>query len=71
MRQGNIELLRIISIILIVILHADLFSLSAPDYYRLMISPFVSISQLAVESIAICSVNIFIFISGWFGVRQL
>lgn len=69
MRQGNIELLRIISIILIVILHADLFSLSAPDYNRLMTSPFVSISQLAVESIAICSVNIFIFISGWFGVQ--
>lgn len=69
MRQGNIELLRIISIILIVVLHADLFSLSAPDYNRLMISPLVSISQLAVESIAICLVNIFIFISGWFGVR--
>ena len=69
MRQANIELLRLVSIILIVILHADIFSLSVPDYDRLMTSPFVSISQLAVESIAICSVNVFIFISGWFGIR--
>ena len=69
MRQANIELLRLISIILIVVLHADIFSLSAPDNNRLMMAPFVSISQLAIESFAICSVNVFIFISGWFGTK--
>lgn len=69
MRQANIELLRLISIILIVILHADFFSLGAPDFARLTQNSFVSISQIAIEALAICSVNVFVLISGWFGIK--
>lgn len=69
MRQSNIELLRLISIILIVVVHADFFSLSAPNYELLISSPVATITQLSIESIAICAVNVFIFISGWFGIR--
>ena len=69
MRQANFELLRLIAIILIVVLHADFFALDAPDNHRLLSSPIISVSQLLIESIAICSVNVFILISGWFGLR--
>ncbi len=69
MRQANIELLRLISIILIVILHADFYSLGAPDYDVLTQNSLAAISQIAIEAFAICSVNVFVFISGWFGIR--
>jgi hypothetical protein len=69
-RQSNIELLRIISMLMVLTVHVDGASLGlpAPD------GDFASLSghdvwRLAVESVAIIGVNCFTMISGYFGIR--
>lgn len=69
-RQSNIELLRIISMLMVLAVHVDGASLGlpAPD------GDFDSLSghdvwRLAVESVAIIGVNCFTMISGYFGIR--
>lgn len=69
-RQSNIELLRIISIVMVVVVHLDGASLGLPipsgdisavtprDWWRLV-----------VESLTIIGVNCFTLISGYFGIR--
>lgn len=69
-RQSNIELFRIISMLLILIVHidgasvglpqpmGDIDSMTSRDWWRLI-----------VESISIIGVNCFVLISGYFGIR--
>lgn len=69
-RQSNIELLRLISMLLILVVHidgaslglpqpmGDIASMTARDWWRLV-----------VESISIIGVNCFVLISGYFGIR--
>ena len=69
-RQSNIELFRIISMLLILVVHIDGASIGLPqpmgdidsmtsrDWWRLL-----------VESISIIGVNCFVLISGYFGIR--
>lgn len=69
-RQSNIELFRIISMLLILIVHidgasvglpqpmGDIASMTSRDWWRLI-----------VESISIIGVNCFVLISGYFGIR--
>lgn len=71
-RQSNIELLRLISMLLILMVHidgaslglpqpmGDIASMTARDWWRLV-----------VESISIIGVNCFVLISGYFGIRAL
>lgn len=69
-RQSNMELLRILSMFMVLMVHADGASLGLPspegDF-----SSFGPRSawQLAVESVAIVGVNCFTLISGYFGIR--
>lgn len=69
-RKSNIELLRIISMLMVLAVHIDGASLGlpAPD------GDFASLSardiwRIAVESVAIIGVNSFTMISGYFGIR--
>lgn len=69
-RQSNIELFRIISMLLILVVHldgaslglpapmGDIASITARDWWRLI-----------VESISIIGVNCFVLISGFFGIK--
>lgn len=68
-RDSSIELLRILSIIGILVVHTDFFALGAPTKEDCVASPLLSIWRFLIESITIISVNIFILISGWFGIR--
>lgn len=68
MRQSNVELLRVVSILLVLVLHADFSALDVPSYSsddRLLILDFLRIEY---ESIALVSVNVFIIISGYFSI---
>ena len=66
-RESNIELLRIIAMIMVLLLHANG-----------AIGPFVQLSdansgveeflRLFLEIVCVVSVNAFIMISGWFGI---
>lgn len=70
MRQTNIELLRILSMLFVVMVHLDGAALSLPiiggNISQLSHS---DIWQLAVQSITIVGVNCFTLISGYFGIR--
>ena len=69
-RRSNMELLRIIAMMLVVIVHmcgaalglpapkGDIASITSSDWWK-----------LSVESISIIGVNIFVLISGYFGIN--
>ena len=68
-RLSNIELLRIVAMFLVLVVHSDFFSLSAPTSMEIANSPLQSYIRIFIESISIVCVNVFIMISGWFGIR--
>lgn len=68
-RQSNIELLRIISMVMILILHADLYANGSPSANEIISSPFSSWLRVHAECLSIVAVNVFIIISGWFGIN--
>ncbi len=69
-RQSNIELLRIVSMFLVLVVHADFAALGIPSSNDLISAPTESLTRLFVESMSIVCVNVFILISGWFGIRH-
>ena len=68
-RQSNIELLRIIAMTMVLTLHADYLSLGAPTPCEILEHPMISIVRIVIESMSIVAVNVFVFISGWFGIH--
>lgn len=68
-RNSNIELLRITAMLLVLIVHADFFSLSEPKVNDIIEAPVLSFARLFVESCAIVCVNAFVLISGWFSIK--
>lgn len=68
-RKSNFELLRILAMFLVLVVHADYWSLGEPTAGELAASPAVSLLRIAVESMSIVCVNLFVLISGWFGIR--
>lgn len=69
MRESNIELLRIVSMILVMIVHADYVSLGPPTQADISDSFLYSFTRGFVEAVSAICVNVFILISGWFGIR--
>ena len=65
-RDSNMELLRIIAMIGILVLHADYFALGFPKMGDCSSSPLFTIF---IESIFIISVNLFVLLSGWYGIK--
>lgn len=68
-RKSNIELLRIISMLLVLVVHASFLALDCPSRELIISSPFSAFMRCFSESISIVCVNAFILISGWFGIR--
>lgn len=69
LRQSNFELLRIIAMLMIVLVHANYYSLGAPNQSDIQSTPFLSFWRIFAEQICIVGVNVFILISGWFGIK--
>lgn len=67
-RDSRIELLRIILMFFILIIHANFLSLPMPSRGDLT-EPTEGFIRFFLESLGICAVNCFIFISGWFGIK--
>ena len=69
-RQSNMELLRIVSMMMVLAVHLDGASLGLPDLGG---NPAGATARdwwrLAVEALAITGVNCFTMISGYFGIR--
>lgn len=68
-RQSNIELLRILSIFLILIVHADFLIIGTPNTEEIIANPLSTTTRVFFEMISIICVDIFVFISGWFGIH--
>lgn len=68
-RESNIELLRNISMFMILVIHANFVSLPRIGYEELMSNTVPSVTRFFIESLGIVAVNVFVFISGWFGVK--
>ena len=68
-RLWGIELLRIVAMLLVMVVHADFFSIGKPLWNDIEVNPLNAFSRIFIESISIVCVNVFIMISGWFGIR--
>lgn len=68
-RQSNFELLRIISMFMVLLLHADFQALGEPTSTDIVSYPFISAFKVFLEMASIIAVNVFILISGYFGIR--
>lgn len=67
-RQSNLELLRLIAMFGVLIVHTDFGALGFPGKEELTSTPLYSTIRTLIEFIAIVSVNVFVLISGWFGI---
>lgn len=68
-RDSNMELLRIIAMLGILVVHSDFFALGAPTKEDCISAPLVSAWRYVVENITIISVNLFVLLSGWYGIH--
>ena len=68
-RLSNIELLRLLAMLYVLIVHADFSTFGAPTMEELAVRPVGVWIQYWFECFAICCVDVFVLISGWFGIR--
>ncbi|MCM1372623.1 MAG: acyltransferase family protein [Bacteroides sp.] len=65
-RQSNIELLRIISMFFVMLTHATL-AVGYPDQTNAMGMEYYLLG--VIKALSVVSVNVFVMISGWFGIK--
>lgn len=63
------ETLRILAMFGILVVHSDFFALGVPSADECTTNPMTSLWRFAIESFTIVSVNLFVLISGWFGIH--
>lgn len=68
-RQSNFELLRIVAMLLVLIGHVDFFSIGEPDEAALVGHPISSLMRYVIQSLSLVCVNVYILISGYFGIK--
>ena len=69
LRQSGIELLRIVAIVMVLVCHANARVLGLPSRAEVFSVPAPSIARLLFGAMAVYGVNIFVMISGWFGIH--
>ena len=69
-RNSNIELLRIIAMIMILGLHVNFLAIGKPTTQDIANLPIQSFIKFFAEHICIVGVNVFVLISGWFGIHS-
>lgn len=68
-RQSNMELLRIVAMLMVLVLHANFRALPVPGARQVAAAPVSAFLQFTVEGFAIVAVDVFVLLSGWFGIR--
>ena len=68
-RLSNFELLRILAMLLVLLVHCNFFSLGHPTQEEAVNIPIPTFTRCVFESLCICCVNVFVLISGWFGIN--
>lgn len=68
-RLSNIELLRLVAMLLVLVVHANFFALGSPTQHDTVVNPENALARFLFQSFAIVCVNVFVLISGWFGIK--
>lgn len=68
-RDSNIELCRIVAMLLVLLVHANYYSLGRLEYADILSDSISAFIKAFAEQLCIICVNVFILISGWFGIR--
>jgi len=68
-RLSNIELLRIFAIFFVLLFHSNFHTLGIPSIYNVADNPFRYLCAFSVQGLTVICVNVFVLISGWFGIR--
>ena len=68
-RDSNMELLRIVAMLLIMVVHANFRALPKPDAVAIAANPSSAFLQFMAEGFSIVGVNVFVMLSGWYGIR--
>lgn len=68
-RQSGIELARILSMLLVVLSHASVYSVGMPKIADFEAYPLSSSLVCVYEAFTYVCVNVFVLFSGWFGIH--
>lgn len=68
-RDSNIELLRIVAMFSVLLIHIDFLALGFPTVNDIRTNTFDAILRVFFQSLTVSCVDIFVFISGWFGIK--
>lgn len=68
-RDSNIELLRIVAMFLVLIDHSGYMSIDPPTNEEVFSAPMLSLARYCSQSFSSVCVNVFVLISGWFGIK--
>lgn len=68
-RQVNIELLRIFSMLMVLVIHYNVAVNGQTTHDMVMTEPWKAIGVASLKSLSFICVNCFIIISGYFGIR--
>lgn len=69
-RASNIELLRIVAMLMVVMVHTCFHTTGTPTPEEVSAQPTTSFFRFLLPSFTIIGVNLFVLISGWFGIKQ-
>ena len=67
-RDSNMELLRIMAMLLVMIIHADFLTLGIPTREDLAAEPMDTFMRYMIGGMSSVCVNVFVMISGWYGI---
>ncbi|MBP3227373.1 MAG: acyltransferase [Bacteroidaceae bacterium] len=68
-RQSGVELLRIVAMLFVLVVHVNYGALGYPHWSGVHAEPLPWLGRLLTEQVAIVCVDVFVLISGWFGIR--
>ncbi|MBQ2199582.1 MAG: acyltransferase family protein, partial [Bacteroidaceae bacterium] len=68
-RQSNMELLRLVAMMMILVMHMDYGAFGLPTAEGVEQAPMTTFGRIFVEHLCLVAVNVYVLISGWFGIR--
>lgn len=68
-RDSRFELLRIIAMFMVLMLHVNFFALHFVTVSQLNNNPAQALTRISLEMLALVAVNLFVMISGWWGIK--
>lgn len=68
-RDSNMELLRLVAMLLVLVVHANFRALPVPGMSYVMNHPTSAFLMFLTEGVSIYAVDLFVLLSGWYGIR--